>query len=312
MERVENYARFVGVNFNLALDLPPTVNEQWEPLLVATADHTLFFNYYDKANREDVINFMTFDKRNPNSILSCLSAARENARTIRETITKEMWESINALYLKLRNASPDTHSEKMQDFFEDIKANCQFYHGIVDSTFTRNEAWHFGRLGRHLERADKSSRFLDVKYYTQQEDNPNSTLDLILWTAVLKSVSAYNMYRQTHKALTPFNVVSFLILDRYFPRSITYSLIQSELSIYAIAGSSPDKGATNPAEKLLSKLRSEIEYTEEETIFKKGLHLYLDQFQKRNNEVDKAIYDSYFGLKPTQSQIQYKQTQFQS
>lgn len=313
MERIENYARFVGVNFNLALDLPPNIDEQWEPLLIATADDLLFYQYYENPTREDVIHFMTFDKRNPNSIMSCLTEARENARTIRETITKEMWESINALYLQLRSVSyEDLHRmDQLQKFFDEIKKNCQLYHGIVDSTFTRNEAWHFGRMGRHVERADKSSRFLDVKYFTlQQDSNPasGSTHELMTWTAVLKSVSAYNMYRQTHRALNPINIVGFLILDRLFPRSIAYCMRQAELSLYAIAGSTPEKGHTNDAEKKISKLRSEIEYCEAEDIFKTGLHQFLDEFQIKNNEIDSSIHDLYFGLKPiapgSQSQLQ--------
>ena len=154
MERVENYARFVGVNFNLALDLPPDVDEQWEPLLIATADHFLFYKYYDKPTKEDVIHFMTFDKRNPNSIISCLYEARENARTIRETISKEMWESINTFYLAIKGTSPDDfrNMDHMQSYFTDIRKNCQLFHGVVDSSITRNEAWHFGRLGRHSPR----------------------------------------------------------------------------------------------------------------------------------------------------------------
>lgn len=316
MERVENYARFVGVNFNLALDLPPNVEEQWDPLLVATADHSNFYNYYDYPTREDVIYFMTFDKRNPNSIVSCLQAARENARTIRETISREMWESINSLHLRLLNVSSSrsvTPLEKMQDFFDDIKNSCLLYHGIVDASFTRNEAWHFGRLGRFLERADKGSRFLDVKYFTlvQDAENTNYTLELMISSAVLRSVSAYNMFRQTHKALSRSNIASFLILDRYFPRSIVYSLLQAESSLYAIAGSNPANGATNPAEKAISKLRSDLEYSGDEEIFKNSLHHYLDQFQTRNNEVDTAIFNTYFGLKPTQEQLLGRQVQSQ-
>jgi uncharacterized alpha-E superfamily protein len=308
MERVENYARFVGVNFNMALDLPPDVNEQWEPLLTATADHFLFYEFYEKPTREDVIYFMTFDKKNPNSIVRCLYEARENARTIRETISKEMWESINEFYLFLRETSPDNfrNLDLMQEFFTEIKRRCQLFHGVVDSTITRNEAWHFGRLGRHLERADKSSRFLDVKYFTLLQDSgaTGSTLDLMMWTAVLKSVSAYNMYRQTHAALTPMNIVAFLILDKLFPRSIAYCVRQAELSLYAIAGSNPERGFTNPAEKAISKLRCDIEFTDIEDIFKLGLHQYLDHFQSLNNEVDNTIFDMYFDAKPIQSQSQ--------
>ncbi|MCE7067875.1 alpha-E domain-containing protein [Dyadobacter sp. CY326] len=319
IERVENYARFVGVNFNLALDLPPDVDEQWEPLLIATADHYLFYKYYEKPTKEDVIHFMTFDKRNPNSIISCLYEARENARTIRETISKEMWESINTFYLSIRSTNPDNfrNMDHMQSYFTEIRKSCQLFHGVVDSSITRNEAWHFGRLGRHIERADKCSRFLDVKYFTLLQDSgpSGSTLDLMLWTAVLKSVSAYNMYRQTHRALTPMNIVAFLILDKLFPRSIAYCVRQAELSLYAIAGSIPERGHTNVAERTLSKIRSELEFTDVEDVFKMGLHQYLDRFQTSNNEVDNAIFDMYFGLETGHSQSQsqgHSQSQSQS
>jgi len=315
IERVENYARFVGVNFNLALDLPPDVDEQWEPLLIATADHYLFYKYYEKPTKEDVIHFLTFDKRNPNSIISCLYEARENARTIRETISKEMWESISTFYLSIKSTNPDhfRNMDHMQSYFTDIRKSCQLFHGVVDSSITRNEAWHFGRLGRHIERADKCSRFLDVKYFTLLQDSgtSGSTLDLMLWTAVLKSVSAYNMYRQTHRALTPMNIVAFLILDKLFPRSIAYCVRQAELSLYAIAGSIPERGHTNPAERVLSKIRTELEFTDVEDVFKMGLHEYLDKFQTKNNEVDNAIFDMYFGLDKGQSQSQ-SQGQVQS
>ena len=101
VERAENYARFIDVNFSLMLDLPPNVPEQWKPLLTATADDGAFFQHYEQASRAEVMFFMTFDARNQNSILSSLQQARENARTIRETISKEMWEQINSLYLSL-------------------------------------------------------------------------------------------------------------------------------------------------------------------------------------------------------------------
>jgi uncharacterized alpha-E superfamily protein len=126
----------------------------------------------------------------------------------------------------------------------------------------------------------------------------------MLWTAVLKSVSAYNMYRQTHRALTPMNIVAFLILDKLFPRSIAYCVRQAELSLYAIAGSIPERGYTNPAERALSKIRSELEFTDVEDVFKMGLHEYLDKFQIKNNEVDNKIFDMYFGLETAQSQSQ--------
>ena len=112
------------------------------------------------------------------------------------------------------------------------------------------------------------------------------------------------MYRQTHRALTPMNIVAFLILDKLFPRSIAYSVRQAELSLYAIAGSIPERGHTNAAERALSKMRSELEFTDVEDVFKIGLHKYLDRFQTNNNEVDSAIFDLYFGLESEKSQTQ--------
>ncbi len=302
IERAENYARFIGVNFNLALDLPPNVNEQWEPLLIATADNYLFYEHYEEATRENVINFMTFDKRNPNSIYSCLSYARENGRTIRESISKEMWENLHELYLWIKDVKPKAEWDlnHMQEFYAQVRNGTQLYYGVVDATITRNEAWHFGRLGRFMERADKTSRFLDVSYFTLLPDSDvtGSTLELVLWTAVLKSVSAYNMYRQQYQTLTPTHIVEFLILDKLFPRAMAHCVRQAELSLYEISGTPLTKGFSNHAEKMMGKLRSEIEFTEAEDIFSAGLHQYLDQFQIRGNEVSKSIFETYFDIKP--------------
>lgn len=304
IERAENYARFMSVNFNLALDLPPNVEQQWEPLLIATADDVLFAKYYDQPTRENVIQFMTFDKRNPNSIVSCLSNARENARTIREVISKEMWEHLNQFYLKVRDTSPKQQRGQVQaqHFFTDIRNDTQLFYGIIDATITRNEAWHFGRLGRFLERADKTSRFLDVKYFTllPEVEAVGSTLDLMIWSAVLKSVSAYNMHRQQYRALTPSSIVEFLILDKLFPRAVAHCIRQAELSLYEISGNNITHGFGNAAERSMSKLRVEIEFTETADIFKTGLHQYLDSFQTRTNEIGTAIFETYFDLKPVE------------
>lgn len=302
IERAENYARFMSVNFNLALDLPPNVDQQWEPLLIATADNELFREYYKKPTRENVIQFMTFDKRNPNSIVTCLSYARENARTIREVISKEMWEHLNQFYLMVRDTSPKQEWGEIQTqhFFTEIRNSIQLFYGIIDATITRNEAWHFGRLGRFLERADKTSRFLDVKYFTllPEVELVGSTIDLMIWSAVLKSVSAYNMHRQQYRSLTPASIVEFLILDKMFPRAVAHCIRQAELSLYEISGNNITGGFGNSAERALSKLRTEIEFTETSDIFKMGLHQYLDNFQTRTNEAAVAVFETYFDLKP--------------
>ena len=302
IERAENYARFMSVNFNLALDLPPNVDQQWEPLLIATADNDLFKKYYKQPTRENVIQFMTFDKRNPNSILMCLSNARENARTIREIISKEMWEHLNQFYMMVRDTPPKQQWElgQTQNFLTEIRNSTQLFYGIIDATITRNEAWHFGRLGRFMERADKTSRFLDVKYFTllPEIELVGSTIDLMIWSAVLKSVSAYNMHRQQYRSLTPSSIIEFLILDRMFPRAVGHCIRQAELSLYEISGNNITNGFGNSAERLISKLRTDIEFTETADIFRAGLHQYLDNLQTRINDIGAAIFQTYFDSKP--------------
>jgi uncharacterized alpha-E superfamily protein len=303
IERAENYARFVSVNFNLALDLPPNMSEQWEPLLVATADDDIFKKYYDVASSGNVIHYMSFDERNPNSILSSLQFARENARTIRESISKEMWEHVNQFYWMVKeasNASKAWDMSKFQLFFEEVKMGSQLFFGIVDSTITRNEAWHFGRMGRMLERADKTTRFLDVKYFIllPEVKAVGSPLDLLLWSSVLKSVSAYNMYRKKYTTITPSHIVEYLLLDKYFPRSVMYCMRYAEISLFEISGNTPNAGYTNKAEKLIGKLRSTIEFSDINDIMDTGLHKFLDEFQTKNNSIGEAIYQTYFDLKP--------------
>ncbi len=303
IERADNYARFVSVNFNLALDLPPNVEEQWKPLIVATADNFVFEKLYDTPTRENVLYFMTFDTRNNNSIISNLYNARENARTIRESISREMWEYINQIYWKVKNVEVESQYweiTKYQGFLADIKAGSQLFYGIVDSTITRGESWHFGQLGRLLERADKTTRFLDVKYFTllPSLSSIGSPLDILLWSAVLKSVSAYNMFRQQYKVVNPANIVEFLILDKQFPRSVIHCLSGAEASLYAISGTIQNNGYSNTAEKKMSKLRYSVEFTEKNDIFDIGLHKYLDDFQTNNNLVGESVFYEYFDLKP--------------
>ena len=128
-------------------------------------------------------------------------------------------------------------------------------------------------------------------------DLTGSTLELVMWTAVLKSVSAYNMYRQQHQILTPTHMVEFLILDKLFPRSMSHCIRQAELSLYEISGTPLANGFSNLAEKTASRLRSEIEFTEIDDIFQTGLHQYLDQFQIKVTGTGKSIFETYFDIK---------------
>ena len=166
MERAENVARFIDVNLQMMLDLPTGSREQWHPLISISGDDAAFASHYPMPSRENVIKFLALDSENPNSIISCLRGARENARTIREAISSEMWEQVNTSYLTVIAAASDPlliHSP--YSFFNEVKKASQLFDGITDATMLHEESWHFYRMGRLLERADKTSRLLDVKYY---------------------------------------------------------------------------------------------------------------------------------------------------
>ena len=298
IERAENYARFMDVSFNLSLELPPDASEQWRPLVVTTGDWNMYESLYSKANKTKVIYFLGFDENNQNSIYNCIVKTRENARTIRPEITKEVCEQINFLYFLVKEGLENKQwkNDDPRNFFTEVKKGCQLLYGIFDATISRTDSWHFGKIGQMIERADKTSRVLDVKYHIllSSPKAVGSPLDLIQWAALLKSVSAYDMYRKKNGKLNAANIAEFLILDKVFPRSMLKCLMQAEQSLYAITGSSG--GYSNSAEKQIGMLRSQLEYTDINDIFNSGLHEYLDNFQKKLNEVSSAIFETFFSI----------------
>ena len=297
LERAENNARFMDVNFNLTLDLPQYVSEQWEPLVVANGNIELFKSLHSHGTRENVIRFMGFEKENPSSIYCCLSKARENARIIRENITKEIWQQINELYFLVKRGERKQKSilNDPRKFFDEVKKRCQLLNGIAQATVARTDAWHFGRIGQYLERGDNTSRILDVKYHIilPSVTSIGSPIDLIHWAALLKSVSAYTTYRRLYGQIVPANIAEYLILNEKFPRSILHCLIQAENSLHQISGGN-HHGFRNDAEKKIGSVRSHLEYTEINDVFNTGLHEYLDDIQAKIISVSKAIFNVYF------------------
>jgi uncharacterized alpha-E superfamily protein len=299
VERAENVARFVDVNFNLLLDSPVGVAQQWKPLVVTTGDLPLFMERYGEFTQENVIHFLTFDHQYPNSILSCLQSARENARSVREIISSEMWEQVNAFYLMVKEASQMQQLSELFSFFSEVKMASHLFAGVMDATMTHNEGWHFGQIGRLLERSDKTARILDVKYFIllPSVKDVGTALDELQWIALLRSASAYEMYRKCQHRITPNDVAEFLILDREFPRSIQFCLLQAERSLYQITGCLPGTWQ-NPVERTLGKLRSELDYLTIEEINQRGLHQFLDDLQSRINSVGEKMFKTFFALEP--------------
>lgn len=305
IERAENVARFLDVNMHLTLDLGDSMDQQWAPLVATTGDHGTFVERHGKPTRESVWRFLTFDRENPNSIVSCLHFARENARTIRGSLPSEMWEELNKFYLFVRGAAVDETLEHASQFLGEVKRYSQLLVGISDSLMSHDEAWHFARMGRNLERADKTSRILDVKYFILLPTSieVGTPLDIIQWSALLKSASALEMYRRVQGRITPDHVVGFLMLDLEFPRSVRFCLSRAEESLRAITGSA-ERTFQIRAEQLLGRLRSEFEFTRAEDIIQSGLHEFIDRFQGSLNEVDVAIFDHFFATQPNTKQTQ--------
>jgi uncharacterized alpha-E superfamily protein len=300
LERAENYARFLDVNFNLMLDLPADMKAQWEPLVYATGDQALYTAKYSQFDRKSVIQFLTFDEENPNSIFSSISYARENARVIRENLTKETWENLNELYhfVKKRAEKSDFGKEDPRLFFESIKNQILLLYGLAESTVARTEGWHFRQLGMYLERADKTSRMVDVKYHMLLPA-PNwvgTPLDFLHWTALLKSVTAFNTYRRLYGNIEPAAVVEFLLLNKFFPRSVFFSIQEAEKCLHKISGNA-ENGFKNSAEKSVGELRSKLEFTDVEEIIQVGLHEYIDQLQMKINQISNRINDNFFQIK---------------
>jgi uncharacterized alpha-E superfamily protein len=311
IERAENYARFIQVNLNLSPDLPERAAEQWEPLVMTSGDQNQFKNQFSDATRENVIYFLTADSKNPNSILSCLNAARENARSVREIISSEMWEQLNRFYLAVKEAvSSKLFMQNPHAFFTAVKEGSYLFVGITDATMSHGEGWHFNRIGRLIERADKTSRILDVKYYFLLPSlrDVGTTLDNTQWAALLSSASALEMYRKRYGAISPHLIAEFLILAPEFPRAIRYCLIKAADSLHAISGSEPGL-YQNLAEKRLGRLQSELAYADLDEIMSGGLHEFLDGLQVKLNFVGEAIAETFFTLHPADSSLMHQEEQ---
>lgn len=305
IERAENVARFIHVNLHMMLDMKLDDQEQWGPLVTTTGDWDVFIETYGKANAENVIRFLTDCTDNPNSICSCVKSARENARSVREIISSEMWEQLNSMYLDINLGIKNSeHIDSPHEFYTNVKMDSHLFEGVTDATMSHNEGWQFIRMGRCIERADKTSRILDVKYYIllPNVEEVGTAYDNLQWAALLRSASGLEMYRKKYQRIAPERVAEFLILDRDFPRAVHYCLATAETSLRQITGSEPGSFA-NKAEQRLGRLRADVAYAHINDLMAQGLHEYLDRLQLELNGVGGAVFDTFFALQPLGSDL---------
>lgn len=302
VERAENNARILDVNLQLTLDFE-TAGEggeqaHWEPILVSLEDQKLFFSLYTSASASNVCEFVTFQKRNPNSILSCIARARENARTVREYISSEMWEQINRVYLYLKSTEArELFANSGIEFYREVVRQSHHFFGTTDATLNHGEGWNFIQLGKFTERADCTTRILDLKYHIllPSGELAGGDIDTIHWMAVLKSCSALEAYRKVNIGqVTPSRVAEFIILHDSFPRSIRFCVDALDQALHRISGCDRSH-FSNEAERLSGRLCSELDYATIEDIFSSGLHQYLDAIQLRLIRIGTAMGRSYCG-----------------
>jgi uncharacterized alpha-E superfamily protein len=301
IERAENTTRLVDVNLQLLLNFrnlnDSTLAGHWMPIVQSTGEEEKFAELYPKATGENVSEFFVFQDANPNSIVSCIYLARENARSVRDQITTEFWSELNRIYLFLR--SPGARAlwdQSPHDFFLEVRNSSLLLQGLADATIVRNEGWHFMVAGRHIERADKISRMLDVRQASMPETGvPKlaNQADALGWSAMLRSCSAWDAYKALHGSeVQPALVAKFLLLSEDFPRSVRFCVEQLNRALRRISGVS-EGHFCNSAEKHAGRLLAELQFCDPAEIFETGLHHYIDQIQAKLDTISDDIFQAY-------------------
>ncbi len=321
IERAENIARIVDVNLQLLLDIRHLDEKglvaHWLPIVQATGDEAEFLKLHPHATGHAVTEFLVFQTENPNSIVSSICSARENARMVRDQITLELWEELNRLYWFVKTPTArQVWKDSPSDFFQQIKAGSLHIIGLTDATLIHNEGWWFAQVGKFLERADKTSRILDLRYKSLPEKGlPESITqtDALEWSAILRSCSAWDAYKSIYGGdIHPRTVAEFLLLSEDFPRSVEFCVVELNRALRYISGVAEGK-FTNDAEKLAGRLVAELQFGTIDEIFEAGLHDYLDLVQLKLNNIGAAMFNTYIfqPFNPLEQEIMVQQEEQQ-
>jgi uncharacterized alpha-E superfamily protein len=291
-ERAENLARMLDVSYRMSL-LPQAsevIEQSWTATLTIIGVIDAFRQLNKPATPTNMLNFMAFDRNNPASIYNCLRVARENAHAVRGTLTSEMWETTNATWLEMREIGKRKHTDaEIGDFFEWVKYRSHLAHGVTQNTMLRDESYHFTWMGTYLERADNTARILDVKYHSllpdEDNSNANTAADYYQWSALLKSVSAFEIYRKVYRdIITPHRVAELLILRNDMPRSLHRCMTQVYQHLSAVRNS-----RSAETERRAGELQAALHFGRIDEIFDTGLHDYLMHFVERIRDLGERV-----------------------
>ncbi len=292
VERAENTARLVSVNAHLLLDMPEAVDTLWASLVEILGAHEDFFAQHEKATERSVLRYALTEETTQVSLVSALRMARENARTVREILPSEAWELINQLQLEVRETGEQALARRgRQAFLDRVVQQCQQFSGMIMTTMSRREPFHFVNLGWSVERADMTSRILDVGCTYVAGGRGNRALldhEGVLWMNVLLSLSAYQMYRQQVRGrVEGRSVVGFLLQDTAFPHAIACCLDTLEATLGAL----PRNGAPVRLNRSLAKL---VARADPSALVASGLHEFLDQLQGELGRLHALIQSTWF------------------
>lgn len=293
MERAEDTARLINAVTLMSMDMPGDVRFGWSSLIrVAGLDH-VFFEHYAEANEASVMRFLICDENNPSSILCCITRARENTRTFREVLPWECWEWVNELYLYgKQNLVGDLTRRRRYDVLQSVIRRRQSIVGLLSGTMSHDVAFQFLRLGRNVERADMTSRILDVScaVIPPRTEIGTSQYSDLAWMNILKALSAYQMYRRYVSVHADgAKVIEFLLKNREFPRTITHCLKEMLEVLRQLPHPEP----------ILATVRetlSLVERADSETLAQRGLHAFTDQIQLGLGQINDALRRHYFML----------------
>lgn len=281
IERAENLARLLDVTWQMSLVPQPleVANQNWNAIIALNSLEEAFAAKYSTVNAENVLRFMVSDADNYASIHSCLRMARENAHAVRGTITTEMWETLNSTWLEAREKTfEQLYNAGIADFFEWVKMRSSLSRGTTLGTLLQDVSFHFIRLGTLLERADNTARILDVKYHVlRPQGEEEGATDFYQWGALLRSVSAFEVYRKAYRdVITPERVAELLILRSDMPRSLHFCMNGVVKNLDLIAN-----GLSEETQRQAGLLHAQLHYARVEDILEQGLHEWLTDFMDR-------------------------------
>lgn len=292
LERAENTARLVNVNASLLLDLPRMVRHIWDSLIDICGSSDLFFSRHQKADEKSVIRFLLADESNPGSIIYSVRMVRENVRATREIMPSEAWEQINELYLFVKqHVNSALKGVGRHEFLDDVMRFCHQITGLLFGNMSHGEAYNFTRIGRNLERADMTTRIVDVgcmNLLRRREDIPEAYVN-ILWMNVLRSLSAYQMYRQhVLDRVNGEDVVAFLMKDQEFPRAVVHCLAELNYCVTQLPRND------HPLRSITHVQRAVAE-TDVARLLESGLHEFIDALQIDLAEIHAQVTRTWFG-----------------